>query len=210
MKGFFISFEGNDGSGKSTQIQLLYDYLINKGYDVLITREPGGTRLGEKIRELILDTENKEMTTITEMMLYAAARAQLVSEVIEPALKQGYIVISDRFVDSSLVYQGIGRQLGIERVMNVNQNAINGVLPDITFFIDLDPEIALNRRKATTKADRLESEKLEFHRMVYMGYKKLVELYPERIKSIDGTLSIENIFVKIKEQCDLRLLKSNL
>ena len=139
--------EGPDGSGKSTQIALLKEYLENEGYDVLITREPGGNRISEAIREIILNKEYEEMSPITEMMLYASARAQLIAQVIGPAIDEGKAVISDRFIDSSLVYQGMARGLGVETVYNVNQVAIGEYMPDVTFMLDLPAEVGIARKK---------------------------------------------------------------
>ena len=139
MKGLFITVEGTDGAGKSTQIQLLTDYLKSKGRNVILKREPGGTEISEKIRELILDVNNKEMSDVAEALLYAASRAQLVQQVIKPALVKGEVVICDRFVDSSIVYQGIARGLGKNMVEEINRFAIDGIMPDITLFFDLSP-----------------------------------------------------------------------
>lgn len=196
--GLFITFEGTDGSGKTTQIKLLESYMTGLGHEVLLSREPGGTLVSEKIRDLVLDPENKEIVPLTEMILYAASRAQHVAQVIEPAIDQGKIVICDRYVDSSYAYQGCGRGVDLKIVADVNRVAINGVVPDITFFLDIDPEVALKRRISSTGADRIEQEKLEFHKNVYEGYKKMAILYPERIKTIDASLSVDEIFSQIK------------
>jgi dTMP kinase len=197
-KGLFITVEGTDGSGKTTQIKLMEEYLKSKGYEVVLTREPGGTNIGEKIRSLILDPENTEMGEISEMLLYAAARAQIVSELIKPSLESGKVVICDRFVDSSYVYQGFGRGIDFKIIEDVNRAALDGVTPNITFFMDIRPEIALNRRIASTGADRIEKEKMEFHVRVYSGYKKIAALYPDRIKPIDGNRGVEEIAAEIK------------
>ena len=165
MKGYFITFEGPDGSGKTTQINLLKEYLIKKGYDILVTREPGGTPISEAIREIILDTKYEEMNPVTEMLLYAASRAQHVAQLIKPALAQGKIVLCDRFVDSSIAYQGVGRNLGIEIVEEINKVALQGIVPDLTLFFDIDPEIGLKRGMGRgRKADRLELEDIAFHK----------------------------------------------
>ncbi len=197
-KGLFITVEGTDGSGKSTQIKLMKKYIEDKGYQTVFTREPGGTSISEKIREVILDVNNKEMSRTAEMLLYAASRAQHVSEVIKPAVDQGKVVICDRFVDSSYVYQGFGRGIDLKLIELVNQVALEGVQPDITFFFDISPEIALKRRIESTGADRIEQEKMDFHLRVYEGYKKLALLYPDRIKSIDSSRSIGEIAENIK------------
>jgi dTMP kinase len=208
LAGVFITIEGSDGSGKTTQIKLLTPYLKSLGLDVVITREPGGTVISEKIRDLILDVNNKNMAYITEAMLYAASRAQLVEEIIRPALDDGKVVICDRFVDSSLVYQGIARQIGIEKVLEINQYALNGLLPDITFFLDIEPEQGILRKKKQAKLDRIESEKLDFHKQVYEGYKTIASAYPQRIKVIEATDSEQNIHKNI---CDMlnKVLENN-
>ncbi|MCX8130771.1 MAG: dTMP kinase [Clostridia bacterium] len=205
-RGLFITVEGTDGSGKSTQIKLMEDYLKGNGFEVVLTREPGGTKIGEKVRSLILDPDNVEMGEVAEMLLYAAARAQLVSELIKPSLESGKIVICDRFVDSSYVYQGFGRGIDFKIIEDVNRAALNSVIPDITFFMDIRPEIALGRRIASTGADRIEKEKMEFHVRVYSGYKKLASLYPDRIKPIESNRSVEDISSDIRQWLD-KLLK---
>ena len=201
-KGLFITFEGTDGSGKTTQIKLLEEYMQGKGYEVVLSREPGGTRISEIIRDLVLDPRNKEIVPLTEMILYAASRAQHVAEVIEPAVEKGKIVICDRYVDSSYAYQGGGRGMDLKIIADVNRIAINGTVPDITFFLDIDPEISVRRRINSTGADRIEQEKLDFHRRVYDGYKKLSILYPERIKTIDAAKSIEEISSQVRDYID--------
>ncbi|MDP4182308.1 MAG: dTMP kinase [Bacillota bacterium] len=197
-RGLFITVEGTDGSGKTTQIKLIEEYLKNKNKEVIITREPGGTKISEKIRELILDTENTEMGIITEMLLYASARAQLVSELIRPSVEAGKIVICDRFVDSSYVYQGFGRGIDLKIISDVNRIAVDGLVPELTLFFDIHPSRALKRRISTTGADRIEKEKMDFHKRVYAGYKKLALLYPDRIRCIDSDRSIEEIFADVK------------
>lgn len=193
MKGLFISIEGPDGSGKSTQIKLLRDYLQNKGYDIVLTREPGGTQISEKIRNIILDKENKSMHSRTEALLYAASRAQHVEEIIKPALKENKIVICDRFVDSSLIYQGIGRGLGIENIYDLNLFAMQDVIPDLTLLFDIDMCRAKKRKENRGNLDRLESEKGTFHKDVFNGYKKLKDLYPKRIKTVRANGSIKQV-----------------
>lgn len=201
-QGLFITFEGTDGSGKSTQIELLEKYIKSKGYEVVLSREPGGTRVSEIIRDIILDPRNKEIDPLTEMILYAASRAQHVAEIIEPAIESGKVVICDRYVDSSYAYQGGGRGVDLKSIADVNRIAIHGTVPDITFFLDIDPEIAIKRRIKSTGADRIEQEKLDFHRRVYDGYKKLSILYPDRIKTIDATKSIDEIAFQINSFID--------
>lgn len=192
-KGIFISMEGPDGAGKSTQIALLKDYLSTKGYDIIITREPGGTSISEKIRNIILDKNHKEMADNTELLLYTAARAQLVEEVIKPALSSGKAVISDRFVDSAAVYQGIARNMGIDEVYAVNEYALQGLMPDVTIMLLLSAEEGIRRKKCQAVLDRMEAEGLEFHRKVVDGYRILAERFPERIASIDATKDVQTI-----------------
>lgn len=198
MKGYFITFEGPDGSGKTTQINLLKEYLVHQGYEVLVTREPGGTPISEAIREIILDTEYREMNPVTEMLLYAASRAQHVNQLIRPALEQGIIVLCDRFVDSSIAYQGVGRGLGIDTVEEINRVALQGVTPDMTFFFDIDPKEGLKRGQARSRgADRLELETLEFHRKVYQGFCELCSRNPNRFKRISADTDIGDIHNQI-------------
>ena len=208
MKGLFIVMEGPDGSGKTTQINLLKEYLEEAGYECLITREPGGTVIGEEIRQLILNPEHKEMSPVTEMLLYAASRAQLVHEVIGPALEEGKIVISDRFVDSSIVYQGITRKLGISTVSVVNAPGIGIYRPDGIFFIDLSEAEGLRRKKEQKNLDRMEQEGIDFHHMVSEGYRKVLSGRPEVMK-IDGGRSIDTIQKKIRNHVDELLKKKN-
>ena len=208
MKGLFIVMEGPDGSGKTTQINLLKEYLEEAGYECLITREPGGTVIGEDIRQLILNPEHKEMSPVTEMLLYAASRAQLVHEVIGPALEEGKIVISDRFVDSSIVYQGIARKLGISTVSVVNAPGIGIYRPDGIFFIDLSEAEGLRRKKEQKNLDRMEQEGIDFHHMVSEGYRKVLSGRPEVMK-IDGGRSIDTIQKKIRNHVDELLKKKN-
>lgn len=193
MKGIFITFEGPDGSGKTTQINLLKEYLDEKGYDIVITREPGGTRISEDIREVILDKKNVGMDRITEALLYAAARAQHVSEVIKPALAAGKAVICDRYIDSSIVYQGIGRGLGIDFIEKINSMAVQKIMPDVTLLLKIDPAEGLKRRKDSDVLNRLDLERLSFHEDVYRGYLTLESKYTDRIRSIDGSRSIEEV-----------------
>lgn len=189
----FITFEGPDGSGKSTIIQKVYDYLIENNYDVIKTREPGGSPIAEKIRNLILDTENIKMGYRTEALLYAASRAQHVEETILPALNENKIVLCDRFLISSLAYQGVGRDLGIENVRNINKFAINGVFPDFVLFFDVDPITTLKRKSSLDTADRLEKEGNNFHERVYNGYKEILNS-EKNIEIIDATQSVEDVF----------------
>ena len=193
-KGLFISVEGPDGSGKSTQIDLLKKYIEDHGRTVVFTREPGGTPIGEKIRTIILDPENAEMDALTEAMLYAASRSQHVREVIRPALQRGDVVICDRFVDSSIAYQGFGRELG-QVVAIINSFAISECVPDVTLLFKLDPTVGISRIKRAQ--DRLEKEDLEFHKRVYEGYLEVEKANPERVIGIDAGREIEEIHKEI-------------
>lgn len=206
-KGLFITFEGGDGSGKTTQINLLSVYMKSKGIDIITVREPGGVPISEKIRDLILDNRNTDMNDITEMLLYAASRAQLVSQVILPAINSKKCVICDRFVDSSYVYQGLARGVGIDIVKTVNDIATQKLIPDITFFMDVDPNAAIKRRLKAGSPDRLEMENITFHQKVYEGYVKLAKMYPDRIKRINGSLEIEEAFLQIKKIADVLLCR---
>lgn len=206
MKGCFITVEGTDGSGKSTQIELLMRYLNEKGLDIVFSREPGGTEISEKIREIILDINNDKMTGTTEALLYAAARSQHVEEKIIPALEEGKIVICDRFVDSSIAYQGAARNLGADVIMQMNSFALHGLMPDMTLFFDLSPEKGILRKKNERALDRLEAEKLDFHKRVYEGYRMLCKMYPDRIVPIDADRSVETVHKDVVEAID-RLLK---
>ncbi|GFI60997.1 thymidylate kinase [Clostridiales bacterium] len=198
MRGCFITLEGSDGSGKSTQTELIIKYLGDKKLDLVLTREPGGTKISEEIRKIILDTENKEMTGMTEALLYAAARSQHVEEKIIPAINEGKVVICDRFVDSSAAYQGVARGLCADRIMEINSFALHGVMPDLTLFFDLPPEKGIFRKKNEHKLDRLEAEKLEFHKRVYEGYMDICKKYPNRIKIVNADQSIEAVFDDVK------------
>ena len=198
--GLFLTVEGPDGAGKTTQIELLRDYLSDKGYDIIVCREPGGTPISEAVRNVILNKEFTEMGHMTELLLYAAARAQLIEEVIRPALEDGKIVICDRFVESSAVYQGIARGMGIDLVYKVNQFAIGDTMPDLTIMIDLDAEAGISRKKKQAELDRMESETIDFHKKVVEGYRQLASLHPDRIYTVDGSLTIEEIHQKIVSQ----------
>ncbi len=193
MKGIFIALEGPDGSGKSTMIKGLREYFKNRGMDIVETREPGGTPIGEAIRRILLDNRNRNMLPETEALLYAAARGQHVKEKIIPAIEAGKVVLCDRFILSSLAYQGIGRDLGIEEVRMINDFAIKGIRPDLTLFLHVDPETTLNRKTRKRKGDRLEAEGVDFHRKVYDGYLEILEKYSSNVKIIDATKSKEEV-----------------
>ncbi|MCR4715921.1 MAG: dTMP kinase [Lachnospiraceae bacterium] len=188
-----ITLEGPDGCGKSTQIGFLKEYFEGQGKKVLLAREPGGTSISEKIREILLDNDNSEMDYRAELFLYAAARAQLVGEVIKPALEAGTVVIMDRFVDSSAVYQGMARGLGVDTVYKVNEIGLDSVKIDLTILLDLPAEEGLKRKKSQHEMDRMEKESLDFHKKVAEGYRELAARNPERIYKVDATKSVEEI-----------------
>jgi len=185
----FLTFEGVDGCGKTTQVELLQAYLEAQGRRVVATREPGGTPLGELLRDLVL--RGGKASPWAEAALFAAARAELVADVIEPALASGAIVICDRYIDSSLAYQGVARGLGIEKVMQLNLHAIGGLMPDLTFLLLVDSD--LSERRIGEDRDRIESENVEFRHRVDAGFRQLAEMYPRRIVAIDGTQSPEAV-----------------
>lgn len=195
MKGFFITFEGTEGSGKTTVIEKVAKYYIDKGYKVIKTREPGGSKIAEDIRNIILDVNNTNMDAITEAMLYAASRRQHLVEKVIPYLEQGYIVLCDRFIDSSLAYQGYARGLGIEKVFQLNLIATNGLLPLKTIYIDVHPEIGLSRIKNNNREqNRLDLEKLSFHQKVYEGYNQVSNMFKDRFIVINGEQEQEKVF----------------
>ena len=202
-KGLFITFEGGDGSGKSTQYRLFAEYLRNRGFDVVTTREPGGTRISEKIRDLLLDPECTEMDDMTEALLFAASRAQHVEELIKPSVEAGKIVLCDRFVDSSIVYQGFGRGLG-DCVSAINEHAVRGMYPDVTFLLDISPEEGRKRTGKTGKNDRLEKQSMEYHAMVAEGYRKLAAAEPDRFIVIDASGSIQKVASDITDAFEKR------
>lgn len=184
--GRFITFEGPDGSGKTTVSLQVYQQLKEEGYPVLYTREPGGSAIAEQIRKVILDPQNTAMDARTEALLYAASRRQHLVEVILPALEQGIHVISDRFIDSSLAYQGVGRSIGIPEVLAINQFAVEGHMPEKTLFLDVKPETGLKRIEGREFLDRLDQEKLDFHEKVYAGYQEILKMFPDRFVCIDA------------------------
>lgn len=203
MPGLFITFEGIDLCGKTTQAKLLVAHLKDKGFDVLLTREPGGPGISEKIRQILLNPENHAMTSMAELLLYEASRAQHTEELIRPALSDGKLVICDRFGDASFAYQGHGRRLGGELVRRLNDLATGGLSPDLTIVLDLPPEEAARRAEGKDwQADRLEGEKIDFHRRVREGYLRLAEEEPERVRIIDGRGSVEEIQDRIRALVD--------
>lgn len=198
-RGFFITVEGGDGAGKSTQLSKIKEYMHEKGFDPVFTREPGGTEIGEKIRNIILDVGNKEMKDHTEAYLYAASRAQLVRQVIKPSLEEGRIVICDRFVDSSIAYQGYGRGLGPDKVWSINRDAVDDCVPDLTILLDLEPEQAsqrVNHREGSK--DRLEISGEDFHQKVYQGYEEMIRIQNQGVVWYDGRRSETPRMVSVK------------
>lgn len=200
-KGLFITFEGGEGSGKTTVIKELKKELEKENISVHVTREPGGSVIAEEIRNIILDKKNTLMDPKTEALLYAASRRQHLVEIVIPLLNEGHIVISDRYLDSSLAYQGYAREIGIDKVYNINQFAIDETMPDLTFFLDLKPEEGLKRiaEHRSDEVNRLDLEKISFHQKVYDAYKLLLEKYPERIVRIDASESVDEEVTQIKE-----------
>jgi dTMP kinase len=190
-KGFFITFEGGEGSGKTTLLDKIKKYLESRNHHHVFTREPGGTDLGEEIRELLLKKRKEKVASKAELCLFLASRAQHIENVILPALREGKIVLSDRYNDSSIAYQGYARGLGIEEVINFSYYIIEDAIPDLTIYLDIDPKIALARR--TDGFDRIESEKISFHQKIRDGFLILAEKFPERIKVIDATDSPEEV-----------------
>ena len=208
MSGLFITLEGGEGAGKTTIANAVIDKLSTLGIETLYTREPGGIKIAEKIREVILDRDHTEMDCRTEALLYAAARRQHLVEKVKPAMDEGRIVLCDRFVDSSIVYQGYARGIGMDEVREINQFAIEGFMPDLTIFFDIKPEIGLARIAAndSREVNRLDLEGLAFHELVYEGYKKQAKMNPDRIVSVDATKSVEAL---TDEVCALILSKLN-
>ena len=196
-KGKFITLEGCEGVGKSRQLAFLKEYMTNNKIDFVVTREPGGGKISEKIREIILDGNNKEMTDECEALLYAAARVQHLNDIVAPALEQGKIVLCDRYIDSSFAYQAYARGLGFEFVEKINSYAISNFTPDYTIFLDLSPEDAFKRKGGVDQNDRLELSGREFHERVYQGYQEVAKKYPERVIRIDPTGTKEETHEKI-------------
>lgn len=192
MKGLFITFEGGECSGKTTIIKEVCKALAEHNISYISTREPGGIDIAEQIRSIILDVKNTAMTEETEALLYAASRMQHLKERVIPALERGDIVICDRFLDSSLAYQGYARGLGMDSILKINHFALDH-LPDLTLFIDVKPEVALSRLAYRDKSDRLDLEAMEFHQKVYNGYDAVCKLYPKRIQRIDGNRDLDTL-----------------
>jgi len=206
MKGVFITFEGPEGSGKTTQARLLASYLKSQGYETVLTREPGGTEIGDAIRKILLNPDFKDMGEVTELLLLSASRAQNVKDRIRPALERGNIVICDRFTDSTLAYQGFGRRFDIELLMSLNRIATGGIFPELTILLDLPVEEGLARSRALQKeeskagkGDRIEQEGIDFHRRLREGFLELARRDPKRIRVVTAQDKIESAYKIIKE-----------
>lgn len=197
MKGILIAFEGPEGSGKSTHSKLLCTYLNGQGYNAIYVREPGGTVIGEAIRKILLSTKNKKINSICELLLYMANRAQIVDEVISPALKKGRIVISDRFRDATVAYQGYGAGIDLKLIETLNSIATKGISPDITILLDIATEAGLKRSK---RKDRVEKKSVDFHKRVRKGYRALADKYPKRFRIISVKADIKTTQEKIKKE----------
>lgn len=208
-RGKFITLEGGEGSGKTTMIGRIGSYFEERGIPYVVTREPGGIEIAEKIRSIILDPLHTAMDARTEALLYAAARSQHLAERVEPALRAGKAVICDRFVDSSLVYQGYARGLGIENVWAINRFAIGDLMPDVTLYLDIEPEVGLARIDAHDgrEVNRLDLENLEFHRKVREGYFLLKEQFPERFRVIDASMKQEDVLAAMILSLETGILK---
>ena len=202
---FFVTLEGPEGGGKSTQAQRLADHLKNRGQDVLFTREPGGTEIGDQIRRIIMSLENKSMSPEAEFLLFSASRAQVVRELIRPHLKRGGVVVCDRFYDSSLAYQGFGHELDLELLQTITGFVTGGLIPDLTLLLDLTSELGLERRKQDGRWNRLDDYDLAFHERVRAGYLQLADAEPERWVRIDAAHTEDEIQSQIRAAVDLRI-----
>ncbi|MDL0421324.1 dTMP kinase [Caldifermentibacillus hisashii] len=200
-KGTFITVEGPDGAGKTTVLNIIAEELAAEGYPIVQTREPGGSPIAEKIRQIILDKKHTEMDPRTEALLYAAARRQHLIEKIIPALEKGNIVLCDRFIDASIVYQGFARKIGIDEVLKINRFAIENTMPDLTIYFDIEPEIGLERiqKHRQGEMNRLDLETMEFHKMVREGYLQLLDRFPDRIKKVMADRPIEEVKTEAKK-----------
>jgi dTMP kinase len=212
----FITFEGVEGSGKTTQIQRLKKYLTQKGIPCKVTREPGGCPIGEKVRKILLNPDHREMVPMSELLLYEAARAQHVKEVIEPFLKKGGVVLCDRFSDATIAYQGYGRKIDVKWIEHLNHLSSRGIKPDVTFLLDCPSDVGLkralkrNRTLKQEKEERFEKEKIHFHRQVRKGYLAIAKKEPRRVKVIDTRQGEDKVFEKIRKNVDNLLVRSNL
>ncbi|MGD6834732.1 dTMP kinase [Sutcliffiella halmapala] len=200
MSGLFITFEGPEGAGKTSIIQKLARELGEEGFPILLTREPGGIKIAEQIRSVILDCDNTEMDPRTEALLYAAARRQHLVERVLPSMKENKIVLCDRFIDSSLAYQGHARRIGIEEVLSINEFATEKKMPSLTIYFDIEPEEGLKRIAANNKREinRLDQEELDFHYRVKEGYSKVIEKYQERFLMIDASKDFDTVYASVK------------
>jgi dTMP kinase len=207
MQGIFITVEGPEGAGKTTVLAEAATQLQNKGLDIVLTREPGGIRIAEQIRQVILNTENTEMDGRTEALLYAAARRQHLVEKVIPALDRGAIVLCDRFIDSSLAYQGFARRLGIQEVYAINQFATQGIMPDLTLYFDVDIELGLKRIEQNNKREinRLDLEAIDFHSRVKAGFENIIETFSDRIQRVDANKSFEEVYTEVMEKITQKL-----
>ena len=211
MKGILITVEGIDYSGKTTQAKKLFNYLRRKGHKVIFLREPGGEKVSESIRQVLLSSRNVGMSPLTELLLYMASRAQLVSKVILPALKQGKIIICDRFYDSSLAYQGYGRGLDKKMIEYLNRISVSNTEPDLTILIDIPIKVFVQRmRKNDKKKDRIEKEKIDFYKRVRLGYLKIAQKEKKRFRVIDGSGGIREVWDKVKQMVDSFLRMKNI
>jgi dTMP kinase len=212
----FITFEGVEGSGKTTQIQRLKKYLDRKGIPCKVTREPGGCPIGEKVRKILLNPDHREMVPLSELLLYEAARAQHVKEVIEPFLKKRGVILCDRFSDATIAYQGYGRKIDLRWIERLNHFSSRGIKPDVTFLLDCPSDVGLkralkrNRTLKQEKEERFEKEKIQFHQRVRKGYLALAKKEPRRVKVIDTRQGEDNVFNKIRKTVDKLIVRSNL
>lgn len=206
-KGLFITLEGGDGSGKTTVMREMEQVLREQGVEFVTTREPGGIEIAEKIRDIILNPQHTAMDARTEALLYAASRRQHLAEKVEPSLDKGITVLCDRFLDSSLAYQGYARGLGMDEVLEINLFATKGRFPDLTFYLDITPEAGLARiaSSQSREVNRLDMESLQFHQKVREGYLLIGEMYPERIRIVDASLSKEQVAAEIRRQLSVTL-----
>lgn len=212
MSGLFITFEGPEGAGKTTILQAAADQLTKNGHSVLATREPGGIEISERIREVILNPSHTAMDPKTEALLYAAARRQHLVEKVKPALEEGKIVLCDRFIDSSLAYQGYARGLGIDEVFSVNQFAIGSLMPNVTIYFDIDPEEGIKRidLNDAREKNRLDLEKLHFHQLVQKGYEEVMNRFPGRFRIVDASQSVELVLKRVNNIIEEALKENQL